>query len=96
MHHVLQESVLEVDGAREVYALACPDTENLSVPDAATLWHIVNAVHCSVPTIKFLTGKLVQVCALSHRIGLRLGLGARLRSPAPPSPLSCVVIEHRA
>jgi hypothetical protein len=62
-----------VDGAREVFALACPDGVKLSVPDAATLWHTVNAVHCSVATIKFLTGKLVEV---------RTGLARRSPSPA--------------
>jgi hypothetical protein len=81
----VQDSIMDIEEAREMMKMVDTSSGKMSMEDANTIWCVLNKLHCSEATIKFLRGELTKVCAHRSAPG----------RPALSTP-SCVRIEPRA
>jgi len=61
----VQDSIMDIEEAREMMKMVDTSSGKVSMEDANTIWCILNKLHCSEATIKFLRGELTKVCVRS-------------------------------
>lgn len=59
----VQDGIMDIEEAREMMKMVNTSSGKLSMEDANTIWCVLNKLHCSEATIKFLRGELTKVCA---------------------------------
>jgi hypothetical protein len=59
-HRVTQDSIMDIEEAREMMKMVDTSSGKVSMEDANTIWCILNKLHCSEATIKFLRGELTK------------------------------------